>query len=398
MIDRPRAPGRGVPSRVPAPETPTGGVRRPEAVLADLLEQQRRRFAALDPVLPEAPAPPPGELLVVGAGSGGGGDAAGVVTGHSWPAGSGPLLWSAAHVTELHPVLGVAGAVGADALIGAWRAGFGPRLLDPDSAAVVTWPSRDVVATRVFLDRGLQPLAVLAVRSRAPLPPPPARPGLTVRRAGPDDLAPCLRLALEELVYSSQVGGSVVRADAREIKRVALRDRLGRGEPAWLAERSGLPVGLLECGEAEAAPGTWLGGLLPAGRWGYVNCASVTAGERGGGVGAALLAAALPTLEGRDAPRDLPLLQPAEPGLLGLLAPPGLPPAVDAVGGPAGCAAAVSRGCGHPFGRPTVAPGRRPSLRAAEGWPRRRDRLTTILPFGLTISMHVAKKSSECAQ
>jgi GNAT superfamily N-acetyltransferase len=122
-------------------------------------------------------------------------------------------------------------------------------------------------------------------------------PDLVLRRAGPADLDACVRLALEELRYSSQVGGSLVRPDAEAVKRTMIRDRLGRGEPTWLAERDGTVVGMIECGHAEAAPGTWLASLLPTGRWGYVNCASVTATERGTGVGAHLAATAIEALE-----------------------------------------------------------------------------------------------------
>jgi len=283
VIGRSRAPAAG-PAHAPIPE-----IR-----LAELLTQQRRRFAALDPGLPEAPAPPPGDIVLVGSA---GGDAAGVVNEYSWPAGSGPLLWSAAHVTELYPVLGTSGAAGAAALVSAWRARFSSHTRDPDSAAVVSWPSRDVAATRVFLDRGLVPLAVLAVRPVVPVAPPPEDPALRVRAAGPDDLDECLRLALAELAYSSQVGGSVLRPEAAEVKRTTMRDRLGRGEPTWVAERDGVVVGVLECGHTEATPGSWLGGLLPPGPWGYVNCASVAADARGTGVGRAMVAAAMPVLQ-----------------------------------------------------------------------------------------------------
>ena len=269
------------------------------AVLEDLLERQRHRFAALDPHLPVPTVPQAAELMVVPSPAG---DVAAAVTEHSWPPGHGALLWSAAHVTELYPVPADTGAPGWDALLGTWRARFGSRLHERDSAAVVTWPSRDVTATRVLLDHGLAPLAVLAVRPPGPAPAPPADPSLTVRRAGPADLEACVALAMEELAYSSLVGGSVMRPEATQVKRTTLRDRLGRGEPTWLAERGGRPVGLLECGRAEASPGTWLATLLPPGRWGYVNCATVTTHARGGGVGRALLAAALPVLDHDDDP------------------------------------------------------------------------------------------------
>jgi GNAT superfamily N-acetyltransferase len=267
----------------------------PAQVMADLLEIQRRRFAALDPRLPRAAAPPLGDVLVVG-------DvpqrAAGVVTHHVWPAGSGPLLWSTTQVSELHPVLGATGHGPLHALVDAWRGHVLPGMLrEQDSSAVVTWPSRDVVATRVFLDHGLVPLAVLAVRPPGAAPAPAPDPTLTVRRALPEDLEECVRLALEELAYSSQVGGSLLRPDAEAVKRTMIRDRLGRGEPTWLAERDGVVVGMIECGHAEAVPGAWLANLLPVGLWGYVNCASVTAAERGSGVGAHLVATALAALQ-----------------------------------------------------------------------------------------------------
>lgn len=275
-------------SRVTVPDSPV-------QVLADLLAIQRRRFAVLDPRLPEAPAPPPGDVVVVGSGPQ---RVAGIVTHHAWPAGSGPLLWSAAQVSELHPMIGAAGHGPLHALVDAWRGHLLPAVLrEHDSAAAVTWPSRDVVATRVFLDHGLVPLAVLAVRSPGPVPEPAPDPALHVRRAGVEDLDACVRLALEELSYSSQVGGSLVRPDAEAVKRTTIRDRLRRGEPTWVAERRGIAVGMIECGHAEAAPGAWLANLLPAGVWGYVNCASVTASERGTGVGAHLVATALGSLE-----------------------------------------------------------------------------------------------------
>ncbi|WP_345413398.1 GNAT family N-acetyltransferase [Actinomycetospora chlora] len=282
MIGRPRA-------------TPSG--RAPEVVLADLLRAQHARFAEVDPGLPPAVPPPPGEVIVVP--DDGAGEAAGVLTHHSWPAGSAPLLWSAAEVTELHPVLGAAGRAGADALVAEWRRRIpGHVRAASDSAAVVTWPSRDVVAARAFLDHGLVPLAVLAVRGPGPSAPgPPPDPAITVRRARDDDLEVCVGLAMDEIAYSSSVGGSVLRPDAEAVKRTALRERFARDEPVFLAERDTRVVGLLECGVTDATPGTWLAGLLPAGRWGYVNCASVAPGRRGRGVGHALATTALPTLE-----------------------------------------------------------------------------------------------------
>ncbi|PVZ11952.1 GNAT family N-acetyltransferase [Actinomycetospora cinnamomea] len=277
--------------------TPSG--RAPEVVLTELLGDQQRRFHEVDPGLPPAVLPPPGEVLVVGDDTAG--EVAGVLTQHTWPAGSAPLLWSAAEVTELHPVLGAAGRGGVDRLLTEWRARLPARVRHvADSAAVVTWPSRDVAAARAFLDHGLVPLAVLAVRR--PGPPAgavvtPGGPPVRIRRARDDDLEACVALAMHEIAYSSMVGGSVLRPDAEAVKRTALRQRFARDEPVWLAEQDGEAVGLLECGLTDVSPGSWLAGLLPVGRWGYVNCASVLPDRRGAGVGHALVTAALPGLQ-----------------------------------------------------------------------------------------------------
>ena len=280
--------------------TPSG--RAPEAVLTALLGAQQRRFHEMDPGLPPAVLPPPGEVLVAGDDTAG--EVAGVLTQHTWPAGSAPLLWSAAEVTELHPVLGGGGRAGVDRLLAQWRAHLPARVRHAsDSAAVVTWPSRDVVAARAFLDHGLVPLAVLAVRRPGPalsgpiVSGPPGPSSLHVRRAREDDLEACVGLAMHEIAYSSMVGGSVLRPDTEAVKRTALRERFARDEPVWLAEQDGEAVGLLECGLTDATPGSWLAGLLPVGRWGYVNCASVAPGRRGAGVGHALVTAALPALQ-----------------------------------------------------------------------------------------------------
>jgi GNAT superfamily N-acetyltransferase len=72
------------------------------------------------------------------------------------------------------------------------------------------------------------------------------------------------------------------------LKRTLLQVRLAGQEPIWLAELGGIGVGLIECGYTDATPGTWAVTRLPAGRWGYVNCASVLPGARGRGVGRAL--------------------------------------------------------------------------------------------------------------
>lgn len=276
-----------------------------------LLADQRARFAALDALLPVPGAPPDCEVLV--ATTAAGLRVAGTVVWTSWPPGTLPRLWSAAEVTELHPILGAAGG-GMAALLAAWREWLaGAPAPGADSAGLVCWPSRDVEATRALLDHGLVPLSVIAVRT-GPASPEPADAAVSgVRPATPADLDGCLRLALAELAYSALVGNSVVRPEAAALKRTALADRLQRGEPVWVAAQHGELVGMVECGSSEVTPGSVTAGRLRPGRWGYVNCASVSPAARGRGIGRSLLAAAHRELSGPEVAGSYLYFNPANP-------------------------------------------------------------------------------------
>jgi GNAT superfamily N-acetyltransferase len=251
-----------------------------------LLEIQCARLSTLDRDLPDRYPLPPGEALVARLPDGA--EVAGVVTHTHTPPGTLRSLWSARDTYELFPLLGHWGQAGMDALLEEWR----NRLAAPqrDSACLVTWPSRDVQATRSLLDHGLVPLTCLAVRPRSrPVRPPEPAAGVRVRRAGPGDVDAVVDLMLIELEYAALVGASVPRPDTVELKRAAANARLYSGDPVWLAERDGLPIALAECGwvETEHHP---MGRRLRAGRWAYINCVAVRAAARGSGVGRTLMA------------------------------------------------------------------------------------------------------------
>ncbi|GDY31088.1 GNAT family N-acetyltransferase [Gandjariella thermophila] len=254
----------------------------------ELVDAQSVRFASVDPLLPPAAPPPDGDVITAALPDGR--RVAGVLVRQFYGPGSVPSLWSARESWELTPLIGEHGGGALDALLRAWRQRM-DRTGAPghDSACVVTWPSRDVEATRVLLDHGFVPLSVIAVRRSAP-PASEPPPLVSLRRAGPRDLETVLQLSLLELRYSALVGGTVPREDAVTLKRGTVQERLLAGEPTWLAERDGIAVGMVECGWTESAPGTWMAARLPHGRWGYVNCVSVVTGARGGGVGQQLMA------------------------------------------------------------------------------------------------------------
>jgi GNAT superfamily N-acetyltransferase len=253
-----------------------------------LLQAQTTRFERVDPLLPAAAAPPDGDVLTAALPDGE--RVAGVVALDRYGAGTAPTLWSAREVWELHPLVGAAGGAGMDVLLAELARVLERGRPGTDSACLVTWPSRDVEATKPLLAHGFAPLSTLAVRADAGADGPDD--GVTVRLATTRDLAVALELELAELAYSALVGAAVDRPDARRVKRAALARHLEQGDPVWLAERDGVVAGLAHCRLVDATPGSVSGTRLRAGRWGYVNCVSVRAEARGSGVGRRLMAVA----------------------------------------------------------------------------------------------------------
>jgi GNAT superfamily N-acetyltransferase len=261
-------------------------------VATNLRAAQRARFAALDELLPDMTPNPVGEVLTTALPDGS--RVAGTLLRINHQQGSLPSLWSARQVWELFPMVGAHADVGVDALLRAWRGLLDRAPLDADSSCVVTWPSLDVTVSRVLLDHGFVPLTVLAVRrpGRGGVPVPRLAPGVTVRRARLEDLPVVTEIAMAELAYSANLGGSVVRPDAAELKRIAIRYHLAEQDPVWIIERDGIAVGMADCWVTEASTGAAIRFPVPIGRWGYVNTVSMLPGARGSGLGQQLMAVA----------------------------------------------------------------------------------------------------------
>nr|WP_232328133.1 GNAT family N-acetyltransferase [Kibdelosporangium sp. MJ126-NF4]CEL17696.1 hypothetical protein [Kibdelosporangium sp. MJ126-NF4]CTQ91078.1 hypothetical protein [Kibdelosporangium sp. MJ126-NF4] len=247
-----------------------------------LVDTQSTWFARLDPMLPAAVAPPDGEVITAAMPDGT--RASGALVPTRLTEDAMPSLWSALEVWELHPLVGEHGMA---ELVGQWRAVMSRLRTAPDSSCLVTWPSRDVGAARVFIDHGLVPLSTLAVRTGAPLLPSPS--SLKVRRATLRDLDTLLPLAMAELEYSAMVGSTVLRPGAQQVKRAALARHLEQNDPIWIGERDGIAVAMAECWYNESITGSWSETRLRHGLWGYVNSFSVTPSLRGAGVGRELI-------------------------------------------------------------------------------------------------------------
>lgn len=253
-----------------------------------------RRWRAIDPLLPDPGTLPAGcgEPLVV-TGEHGRLAGIGVCVHQHIPPQSLNQTWGAADRFTLVPRLpGQDIAAQADLLLAQWRdhlAGIGAAR-GPDTSASVVWPSLDVTGVQALLRHGLQPITVIAVRTRPSGPPavPRGAYGVTVRLAGPADEEQVADLELRLIRYDMHFGGPVWRAATARLVRDEIRDSLARPDPwTWLAEHNGRAVGLLVAQPPQEAG--WIAGMTSKSPAAYLQTMFVDARERGTGVGAALV-------------------------------------------------------------------------------------------------------------
>jgi GNAT superfamily N-acetyltransferase len=180
-----------------------------------------------------------------------------------------------------------------DDLVGQWRdhlAGL-PGTRAGDTAAMITWPARDVSGVTTLLRHGLQPITVIAVRlasSTAAGPRPAGDESLVIREAGPADLDVVTELEMGVIRYDALFGAAILRPATEELVRAETQAALAvRPARAWLAERDGEPVGLVHVQPPEQS--RWIASMTRAGVTVYLQTMFVRPGDRGGGVGEALV-------------------------------------------------------------------------------------------------------------
>ena len=253
-----------------------------------------KRWQAIDPLLPDPSTLPTGcgEPLVV---NGGGGRVTGlgVCVHQQIPAESLSQTWGPVDRFTLVPRLaGQDIAAATDELLTAWRdhlAGTGASR-GADTGASVVWPSRDTTGVRALVRHGLQPLTVIAARTRPDGPPSPPRGalGVTIRAATPEDEEAVLDLELRLIRFDMQFGGPVWRPATQELVRADIRDSLRRrANWTWLAERHGRAVGLLVA--QPPAESGWIAGMTGRTPAAYLQTMFVDSRERGTGIGAAMV-------------------------------------------------------------------------------------------------------------
>jgi len=256
--------------------------------------QVAKRWRAIDPLLP-APAAPPGcgaDLIVTGAG----GPPSAIGTCQHWAGEPGTLdlAWGAARRFQLTAhVAGADVAAGLDRLLARWHEHLAatPGTDADDTAAVVTWPSRDIDGIRTLMRHGFQPQSVVAARTmgRAAADTGPAAAPARIRRAGPADVDVVTQLGVEEIRYDAHFGGVTERQDTADAMRREVAAQLAEPEPwIWLAERDGTAIGLVTAERPEAA--AWIAPLSGPAPVSYIPVLIVRPGERGQGTGAALAA------------------------------------------------------------------------------------------------------------
>jgi ribosomal protein S18 acetylase RimI-like enzyme len=215
------------------------------------------------------------------------------------------VTWGAAVRFELTAQVSTASLPGTlDELLSRWRAHLDgvPGARAADTAAVVTWPSRDVEGVKVLMTRGLAPMAVIAAR-RTPAVAGSDQAGpsaaseraaatavadVTIRRARPADLADAVELGLEVIRYDTQVSSVTMRPETPGALERELAGMLGDPDPwVWMAERAGSVIGMLATEKPDRA--RWIADRAGPGPVAYLMLAGTTPDQRGTGVGAAMV-------------------------------------------------------------------------------------------------------------
>jgi GNAT superfamily N-acetyltransferase len=266
-----------------------------------------RRWQAVDPLLPVPEPPPPGcgaRLIVAGAD----GQPTALGSCEHWVGapGSMDLAWGAARRFQLTPqVAGPDVTDALDRLLSLWRDHLAgqPHTDEQDTAAVVTWPSRDIDGVAALLRHGFAPLAVVAARpagcrlpgsaaadgSAATGPGDAADKGVRIRRAGPADIDAVVRLGLEVVRFDAHFSDTIERPETAEALRGEAAGLLGGSGPwTWLAERDGTAIGLLAAERPESAG--WIAPMTQLAPVAYLVLMVVLPGERASGIGADLVA------------------------------------------------------------------------------------------------------------
>ena len=183
-----------------------------------LVASVAKRWAAVDPLLPEPSHPKLntnplltvsdelGRPMAIGA------------MRYSWyQPGEAGRTWGVPDQHWITPLVGGSDPEGAlDSLLTSWRDQLErlPTGTGSESAALLTWPARDVCGIRPLQRHGMQPVTVMAVRERRRGVPPALPPrDITIRLADLQDLTAVVSLVMEEHRYEEHFGSVFIQPE-----------------------------------------------------------------------------------------------------------------------------------------------------------------------------------------
>jgi hypothetical protein len=271
---------------------------------SSVIAEVTRRWHALDPLLPDpvAPAADCGAGLIV---TGPDGRPAAVGACAHWEGRPDDLdlAWGAAHRFQLTAwSAGPDMAAALDQLLSLWRDHLAgqPGTAAQDTAAVVTWPCRDIGGIAALLRHGLAPIGVVAARmtGRHAHRTGPAedtgatgteRQDLRIRRATPADIDTVVRLGMEVIRFDAHFAGVIERPSTAAALRQEAAGLLA-GPDCWtlLAERDGIVTGMVAAQRPQSAG--WIAPVVRQAPAAYLMFGFVLPAERASGIGATLAA------------------------------------------------------------------------------------------------------------
>jgi len=273
-----------------------------------IIPEVARRWRDLDPLLPDplAPAAECGVRLVV---AGADGQPTAVGACEHWAGGPDELdlAWGAARRFQLTAwAAGPDLAAALDQLLCLWRDHLAsvPGTALPDTAAVVTWPCRDVGGIAALVRHGLAPFGVVAARTTGrrsdrtgPADGSAESTGtagtghrdLRIRRATPADIDTVVGLGMEVIRFDAHFAGAIDRpSTVAALRREASGLLAGPECWTWLAERSDTVIGMVAAQRPESA--RWIAPMVSRAPAAYLMFGYVRPAERASGMGAALVA------------------------------------------------------------------------------------------------------------
>jgi len=260
--------------------------------VVDVVRRVDARLAALDPMVPayRRIEPGPGDELIAVEVPGG----AALAVVHFDGIDS-AQLGAAYRTLRQHRLTLLAGgeraAAAAGAVLTRWERHLAEHAdpVDPETAALITLPSRDHTAVAALVTHHFTPSAVLAVRTpgRATT----AHCDVRVRLAGVDDTDSIVELSLAVIEYDAVFGTLRVRRGTEGALRAAVAEQLTDGGlRVWLAENDDTVLGMVS---VEFPPqSAWIADQVAAAPAAYLGFGYVAPGARGSGIGSALVAKA----------------------------------------------------------------------------------------------------------